>query len=433
MRTVAWKAIWRFASSAPGRASSDTATITQSATATPPRATGVLRALRERRPHHLVDVARRRHRVCHDAVGDGARRCGSSPRSPPPRRPGCRRAPGPRGRRGARRAAPARRRSAPRRPAPTSTPRAPPRSSRAAAWRAARPGAPSQWVRMRRVPVPRPSTKRPPDISSRSSAVTAVSSGERPKAQAIAVPSSIRSVSSAAPASASTPRVVVELRRPAESKPAASARRAKLDVLALRQLEQQAEAHRARLPRRALRWESADVHRSLCGEVGAANIESCPGLCRGVARSGCRRDGGPGPAGHVRAAGALWSADTSPSARPRARVWDPRAALTVDRYEDDWSRLAWVQVWASRARGRRCAGACGAGRQVPAYGADAPPGPAPLARERVRWRPRPGRVPPCASASRSRTSASTTARRWCCRSPRPPSGSASTPCGPPTT
>ena len=23
---------------------------------------------------------------------------------------------------------------------------------------------------------------------------------------------------------------------------------------------------------------------------------------------------------------------------------DPRAALTVDRYDDDWSRLAWVQV-----------------------------------------------------------------------------------------
>ena len=50
--------------------------------------------------------------------------------------------------------------------------------------------------------------------------------------------------------------------------------------------------------------------------------------------------------------GALWSAvDDKPKRRPGealARVrWlraDPRAALTVDRYAEDWSRLAWVQV-----------------------------------------------------------------------------------------
>jgi PPOX class probable F420-dependent enzyme len=49
-------------------------------------------------------------------------------------------------------------------------------------------------------------------------------------------------------------------------------------------------------------------------------------------------------------AGSLWSAiDNKPKrAGEPARVrWlraRPAAALTVDRYDDDWSRLAWVQV-----------------------------------------------------------------------------------------
>ena len=48
----------------------------------------------------------------------------------------------------------------------------------------------------------------------------------------------------------------------------------------------------------------------------------------------------------------LWTAvDRKPKrdpAREPARVRflrdNPHAALTVDRYDDDWSRLAWVQV-----------------------------------------------------------------------------------------
>jgi PPOX class probable F420-dependent enzyme len=51
-------------------------------------------------------------------------------------------------------------------------------------------------------------------------------------------------------------------------------------------------------------------------------------------------------------AGSVWSAvDRKPKrdpAREPARVRflrdNPHAALTVDRYDDDWSRLAWVQV-----------------------------------------------------------------------------------------
>jgi PPOX class probable F420-dependent enzyme len=53
--------------------------------------------------------------------------------------------------------------------------------------------------------------------------------------------------------------------------------------------------------------------------------------------------------------GVLWSAvDDKPKRVPGpdlARVrWlreSPSAALTVDRYDDDWSRLAWVQVLCS--------------------------------------------------------------------------------------
>ena len=53
--------------------------------------------------------------------------------------------------------------------------------------------------------------------------------------------------------------------------------------------------------------------------------------------------------------GAIWSAvDQKPKRVPGedlARVrWlraSPRAALTIDRYDDDWSKLAWVQVLGS--------------------------------------------------------------------------------------
>jgi PPOX class probable F420-dependent enzyme len=51
-------------------------------------------------------------------------------------------------------------------------------------------------------------------------------------------------------------------------------------------------------------------------------------------------------------AGAVWSAvDDKPKRRPGAELARvrflrrrPAAAFTVDRYDDDWSRLAWVQL-----------------------------------------------------------------------------------------
>jgi PPOX class probable F420-dependent enzyme len=74
-----------------------------------------------------------------------------------------------------------------------------------------------------------------------------------------------------------------------------------------------------------------------------------------VAHLGLTDDGGAPrvlPVTFARVGDALWSAvDDKPKRRAGedlARVrWlraDPRAALTVDRYADDWSRLAWVQV-----------------------------------------------------------------------------------------
>jgi PPOX class probable F420-dependent enzyme len=58
------------------------------------------------------------------------------------------------------------------------------------------------------------------------------------------------------------------------------------------------------------------------------------------------------PVSFAIADGRLWTAiDAKPKRDPRrepARVRflrrDPRAALTVDRYSDDWDELAWVQV-----------------------------------------------------------------------------------------
>ena len=63
-------------------------------------------------------------------------------------------------------------------------------------------------------------------------------------------------------------------------------------------------------------------------------------------------EGGPRvlPVTFALAAGAIWSAvdDKPKSTREPARLRflrdDPRTALTVDRYSDDWDELAWVQV-----------------------------------------------------------------------------------------
>jgi PPOX class probable F420-dependent enzyme len=84
------------------------------------------------------------------------------------------------------------------------------------------------------------------------------------------------------------------------------------------------------------------------------------------------------------AGGAVWSAiDEKPKRSPEpARVAylrrRPEASLLVDRYDDDWSRLAWVQLIGSTvvvdARGRDDVVAALADR-YPHYRDQPPPGP----------------------------------------------------------
>ena len=85
-------------------------------------------------------------------------------------------------------------------------------------------------------------------------------------------------------------------------------------------------------------------------------------------------------------AGSLWTAvDRKPKrdpAREPARVRylrdNPHAALTVDRYDDDWSRLAWVQVLgdvAVLAVDREAAAVAALTAKYPQYAREPPPGP----------------------------------------------------------
>src|SRR3954463_6994664 len=97
-------------------------------------------------------------------------------------------------------------------------------------------------------------------------------------------------------------------------------------------------------------------------------------------------DGAPRvqPVTFARAGGALWSAvDDKPKrvpgqlpARVRRLRRDPRVALTVDRYADDWSRLAWVQVLGDITIVDRDAAAAGAlAARYPQYRERPPGGP----------------------------------------------------------
>jgi len=82
--------------------------------------------------------------------------------------------------------------------------------------------------------------------------------------------------------------------------------------------------------------------------------------------------------------GALWTAiDNKPkrSAEPARVRWlraRPAAALTVDHYDDEWSRLAWVQVLGAVAVLDVAAAAdavAALGAKYPQYREDPPPGP----------------------------------------------------------
>ena len=85
-------------------------------------------------------------------------------------------------------------------------------------------------------------------------------------------------------------------------------------------------------------------------------------------------------------AGSLWSAvDRKPKrdhGREPARVRylrdNPDAALTVDRYDDDWSGLAWIQVLGEVAVlpvDREAAAVAALTAKYPQYAGEPPPGP----------------------------------------------------------
>ena len=90
------------------------------------------------------------------------------------------------------------------------------------------------------------------------------------------------------------------------------------------------------------------THLSNLPAWAAELLDSAP-----VARLGLLdAEGGPRvlPVTFALSSGAIWSAidDKPKSAREPARLRflrdDPRVALTVDHYSDDWDELAWVQV-----------------------------------------------------------------------------------------
>ncbi len=97
-------------------------------------------------------------------------------------------------------------------------------------------------------------------------------------------------------------------------------------------------------------------------------------------------EGGPRvlPVTFAVAEGRIWSAiDQKPKragepARLRFLRRDPRAALTVDRYSDDWEELAWVQVLGSVSILDLDEGAAGLealSAKYEQYREEAPPGP----------------------------------------------------------
>ncbi|HET6550679.1 MAG TPA: pyridoxamine 5'-phosphate oxidase family protein [Solirubrobacter sp.] len=112
------------------------------------------------------------------------------------------------------------------------------------------------------------------------------------------------------------------------------------------------------------------------------------------------------PVTFVRLDDALWSAvDDKPKRRPGAELARvrrlrerPQAALTVDRYDDDWTRLAWVQVLGRVAIVESDARALAAlARRYPPY-RDAPPRGPLLRLDPARvlwWRATPPTSAPC--------------------------------------
>src|SRR6266545_2482701 len=91
-------------------------------------------------------------------------------------------------------------------------------------------------------------------------------------------------------------------------------------------------------PTEVVAWANELLETTRVGRLGLVDDEGAPRVL---------------PVTFAVAEGTIWSAidrkpkRTAEPARLRFLRRDPRAALTVDRYSDDWEELAWVQVLGS--------------------------------------------------------------------------------------
>jgi PPOX class probable F420-dependent enzyme len=133
-------------------------------------------------------------------------------------------------------------------------------------------------------------------------------------------------------------------------------------------------------PTELVAWANKLLESERVGRLGLLDAEGAPRVL---------------PVTFAVAQGRIWSAiDKKPKragepARVRFLRRDPRAALTVDRYSDDWEELAWVQVLGSVEVLEVDEGAAGMEALSEKYGQyrdEAPPGPLLALRpERYLW------------------------------------------------
>jgi PPOX class probable F420-dependent enzyme len=116
-------------------------------------------------------------------------------------------------------------------------------------------------------------------------------------------------------------------------------------------------------------WANELLETARVGRLGLLDLDGAPRVL---------------PVTFAVAEGRIWSAiDSKPKraaepARLRFLRRDPRAALTVDRYSDDWDELAWVQVLGSVEIVQVSHGAAGLAAlsvKYESYREESPPGP----------------------------------------------------------
>jgi PPOX class probable F420-dependent enzyme len=122
-------------------------------------------------------------------------------------------------------------------------------------------------------------------------------------------------------------------------------------------------------PTELIAWANNLLETARVGRLGLLDLEGAPRVL---------------PVTYAVAEGRIWTAiDRKPKrstepARLRFLRRDPRAALTVDRYSDEWDQLAWVQVLGTIEIGELSDGAAGLEaltEKYEQYRLESPPGP----------------------------------------------------------